>query len=113
MHLPFYDDRRWHSSSITILPPLLQVKWEAERRFTAVFSGPDFKPLDGAAPIAMNEPHEKPLTGGTMTSQLAVAPSDAVDFAEHLQTYHLFVNGMKYGAITVALILVVLAVVTL
>lgn len=48
-----------------------------------------------------------------MTSQLAAAPSDAVDFAEHLQTYRLFVNGMKYGAVIVALILVVLAVVTL
>ncbi len=48
-----------------------------------------------------------------MTSQLAAAPSDAVDFAEHLQTYRLFVNGMKYGAVIVAMILVVLAVVTL
>lgn len=48
-----------------------------------------------------------------MSSQLAADPSDAVDFADHLQTYRLFVNGMKYGAIIVALILVVLAIVTL
>ncbi|REF89006.1 hypothetical protein DES32_0220 [Methylovirgula ligni] len=43
MHLPFNDDRLWHSSLITILPPLRQVKWEAGRRFTGVFAAPDFK----------------------------------------------------------------------
>ncbi|QAY97256.1 aa3-type cytochrome c oxidase subunit IV [Methylovirgula ligni] len=48
-----------------------------------------------------------------MASQLTAAPSDAADFAEHLHTYRLFINGMKYGAIIVALILVVLAIVTL
>jgi len=46
-----------------------------------------------------------------MASQLAA--SDDVDFAEHLQTYRLFTNGMKYGAAAVALILIVLAIVTL
>ncbi|MDR3407822.1 MAG: aa3-type cytochrome c oxidase subunit IV, partial [Methylovirgula sp.] len=32
---------------------------------------------------------------------------------EHLQTYRLFTSGMKYGAIAVALILIILAIVTL
>jgi hypothetical protein len=48
-----------------------------------------------------------------MASQLTAAASGDVDFAEHLQTYRLFTSGMKYGAITVALILIILAIVTL
>ncbi|MGP8233040.1 MAG: aa3-type cytochrome c oxidase subunit IV [Methylovirgula sp.] len=39
--------------------------------------------------------------------------SDDVDFSQHLQTYRLFTNGMKYGAIGVATILVILAILTL
>ncbi len=49
-----------------------------------------------------------------MASQHAgVAESPDVEFAEHVHTYRLFINGMKYGAIAVVIILIVLAFLTL
>ena len=40
MHLPYYDDRAMALYSNNDPPASAQVKWEAERRFTAVFAGP-------------------------------------------------------------------------
>ena len=48
-----------------------------------------------------------------MASQLASAETPDADFAEHVATYRLFTNGMKYGAVLVVIILIVLAFVTL
>jgi hypothetical protein len=41
-----------------------------------------------------------------------VAQGDA-DFAEHLRTYHLFLNLFKFGLLGVICVLILLAVVTL
>jgi len=48
-----------------------------------------------------------------MASQLAGAGVSDADFAEHVATYRLFINGMKYGAVAVVIILIVLAFLTL
>jgi hypothetical protein len=48
-----------------------------------------------------------------MASHIAGAEASDVDFAEHVQTYRLFTNGMKYGAIAVIGILIILAITTL
>ncbi|WP_297297004.1 aa3-type cytochrome c oxidase subunit IV [uncultured Methylovirgula sp.] len=48
-----------------------------------------------------------------MASHLAGAETAEVDFAEHVQTYRLFTNGMKYGAVAVIAILILLAITTL
>jgi len=48
-----------------------------------------------------------------MASHFAGAETSEVDFAEHVQTYRLFTNGMKYGAMAVIAILIILAITTL
>ncbi|MEW6437719.1 MAG: aa3-type cytochrome c oxidase subunit IV [Pseudomonadota bacterium] len=48
-----------------------------------------------------------------MASHTASAETSDVDFAEHVQTYRLFTSGMKYGAIAVICILIILAITTL
>jgi hypothetical protein len=47
-----------------------------------------------------------------LASNFAAAETEA-DFAEHVHTYRLFTNGMKYGAVAVVIILIILAVTTL
>jgi hypothetical protein len=48
------------------------------------------------------------MTEHTITDTQADA-----DFAEHVRTYHLFLNLCKFGLLTVVIILIILAVVTL
>ena len=48
-----------------------------------------------------------------MSSPVAADPNSEVEFAHHVQTYRLFVNGFKYGALGVIAILILLAILTL
>jgi hypothetical protein len=48
-----------------------------------------------------------------MASQLAGAGIPDADFAEHVATYRLFTNGVKYGGAAVVIFLIILAFLTL
>lgn len=48
-----------------------------------------------------------------MASHFAGAETSEADFADHVQTYRMFISGMKYGAIAVIAILIILAITTL
>jgi hypothetical protein len=48
-----------------------------------------------------------------MSSPVAADPNSEAEFAHHVQTYRLFINGFKYGTLGVIAILIILAVVTL
>ncbi len=48
-----------------------------------------------------------------MSSPIAADPNSEAEFAHHVQTYRLFINGFKYGALGVIAILILLAFLTL
>lgn len=48
-----------------------------------------------------------------MAEHLASNAEADADFAEHVRTYHLFLNLLKFGLIGVVIALIILAVVTL
>ena len=48
-----------------------------------------------------------------MASHIADTDVSGVDFSEHVRTYRLFTNGIKYGALAIVIILIILAITTL
>jgi hypothetical protein len=48
-----------------------------------------------------------------MASQIAGTDNPDADFSEHVSTYRLFTSGIKYGALGVVAILIILALLTL